>query len=120
MSRVSCRSSTEKAIATFAPRDAMGLPPKKVLRTLSEVLDFVRDDFRRLRRQGQESEEIASSCRVRSESAFEASKGVFVLQHAHGNYPILDYVCPKCDLGGDQGVPDWYVSPTGRDESADE
>src|SRR5206468_10762188 len=80
MSRVSCRSRTEKAIATFAPRDAMGLPPEKVLRTLSEVLDFVRDDFRRLRRQGQESEEIASSCRVRSESAFEASKGVFVLE----------------------------------------
>src|SRR5438552_1423995 len=80
MSRVSCRSSTEKAIATFAPRDAMGLPPKKVLRTSSEVLDFVRDDFRRLRRQGQESEEIASSCRIRTESAFEASKGVFVLE----------------------------------------
>src|SRR5947208_15340776 len=78
MSRVSCRSSTEKAIATFAPRDAMGLPLKKVPRTSSEVLDFVRDDFRRLRRQGQESEEIASSCRVRSEPAFEASKGVFV------------------------------------------
>src|SRR5437879_4099816 len=80
MSRVSCRSSTEKAIATFAPRDAMGLPPKKVLRTSSEVLDSVRDYFRRLRRQGKESEEIASSCRVRSESAFEASKGVFVLE----------------------------------------
>ena len=36
-----------------------------------------------------------------------------------GPYPILDYVCPKCDLGGDQGVPDWYVSPTGKDEPAD-
>ena len=58
----------------------MGLRPKKVLRPSSEVLDFVRDDFRRLRRQGQKSEEIASSCRVRSESAFEASKGVFVLE----------------------------------------
>src|SRR3989440_7896958 len=80
MSRVSCRSSAEKAMATFAPRDAMGLPPKKVLRASSEVLDPVRDDFRRLRRQGQESEEIASSCRVRSESAFESSKGVFVLE----------------------------------------
>src|SRR2546430_10271771 len=80
MSRVSCRSSVEKAIAMFAPRDAMGLPPKKVLRTSSEVLDSVRDDFRRLRRQGQESEEIASSCRVRSESAVEAPKGVFVLE----------------------------------------
>src|SRR5205809_6328038 len=84
MSRVSCRSSTEKAIATFAPRDAMGLPPKKVLRTLSEVLDFVRDDFRRVRRQGQESEEIASSCRVRAESAFEGPKVVFVLDQ--GDY----------------------------------
>src|SRR5256886_4325971 len=80
MSRVSCRSSTEKAIATFAPRHAMRLPPKKVLRTSSEGLDFVRHDFRRLRREGQESEETASSCRVRSESAFEASKGVFVLE----------------------------------------
>src|SRR5438270_13473838 len=80
MSRVSCRSSTEKVIATFAPRHAIGLPPKKVLRTSSEVLDSVRDDFRRLRRQGQESEEIASSWRDRSESAFEASKVVFVLE----------------------------------------
>src|SRR3989440_12499751 len=80
MSRVSCRSSVEKAMATFAPQDAMGLPPKKVLRPSSEVLDSVRHDFRRLRREGQKSEEIASSCRVRSESAFEASKGVFVLE----------------------------------------
>lgn len=24
---------------------------------------------------------------------------VFFLQHAHGNYPLLDYVCPKCELG---------------------
>src|SRR5205807_6918749 len=48
------------------------------------------------------------------------SDKVFLVQHAHENYPILDYVCPKCDLGGDQGVPDWYVSPTGRDESTDE
>src|SRR5437879_6987655 len=80
MSRVSCRSNSETAIACFAPRYAMCLRPKKVLRPSSEVLDFVRDDFRRLRRQGQKSEEIASSCRVRSESAFEASKGVFVLE----------------------------------------
>jgi len=34
------------------------------------------------------------------------SDKVFFVQHSHGNYPILDYVCPKCDLGGDQGVPD--------------
>lgn len=34
----------------------------------------------------------------------------FFVQHAHGNYPILDYVCPNCDLGGDKGVPDWYMS----------
>jgi len=45
---------------------------------------------------------------------------VFFVQHAHGNYPILDYVCPNCDLGGEKGVPDWYVSPTGRDEGASE
>lgn len=24
---------------------------------------------------------------------------VFFLQHAHGNYPLLDYLCPHCDLG---------------------
>lgn len=24
---------------------------------------------------------------------------VFFLQHAHGNYPLLDYLCPKCELG---------------------
>ena len=48
------------------------------------------------------------------------SDKVYFVQHSHGNYPILDYVCPKCDLGGDQGVPDWYVSPTGRDDSAEE
>jgi len=31
---------------------------------------------------------------------------VYFVQHAHGNYPILDYVCPQCDLGGDYIV-DW-------------
>src|SRR2546430_15885698 len=98
MSRVSCRSSVEKAIAMFAPRDAMGLPPKKVLRTSSELLDSVRDDFRRLRRQGQESEEIASSCRVRSGSAFEASNGVFVLEqgdHHALRRPMLNLAGPR-------------------------
>jgi len=35
---------------------------------------------------------------------------VFFVQHSHGNYPILDYVCPNCDLGGEKGVPDWYMS----------
>jgi hypothetical protein len=24
---------------------------------------------------------------------------VFFLQHAHGNYPLVDYICPKCELG---------------------
>ncbi len=43
------------------------------------------------------------------------SEKIFFVQHSHGNYPILDYVCPKCDLGGDEGVPDWYVHPTGED-----
>lgn len=42
---------------------------------------------------------------------------VYFVQHAHGNYPILDYVCPNCDLGGEQGVPDWYSSPDGKDAS---
>jgi ssDNA-binding Zn-finger/Zn-ribbon topoisomerase 1 len=42
---------------------------------------------------------------------------VYFVQHAHGNYPILDYVCPNCDLGGEQGVPDWYSSPDGKASS---
>jgi len=37
----------------------------------------------------------------------------FFVQHSHGNYPILDYVCPKCDLGGDEEIPEWWSS-TGR------
>src|SRR2546429_8457074 len=48
------------------------------------------------------------------------SDKVFFVQHAHGNYPILDYVCPKRDLGGGPGVAEWDVSPTGGDEAADE
>ena len=31
---------------------------------------------------------------------------VYFVQHTHGNYPVLDYVCPNCDLGGDLQV-DW-------------
>lgn len=27
---------------------------------------------------------------------------VYFVQHAHGNYPLLDYVCPRCDLGTDE------------------
>ncbi len=30
------------------------------------------------------------------------SEMVYFVQHAHGNYPLLDYLCPKCDLG-DEG-----------------
>ncbi len=48
------------------------------------------------------------------------SDKVFFVQHSHGNYPILDYVCPKCDLGGDQGVPDWYMNPTGKDDAPED
>lgn len=48
------------------------------------------------------------------------SDKVFFVQHSHGNYPILDYVCPKCDLGGDQGVPEWYMNPTGKDDAREE
>lgn len=29
---------------------------------------------------------------------------VFFLQHAHGNYPLLDYVCPKCQFGEENGA----------------
>lgn len=28
---------------------------------------------------------------------------IFFVQHAHGNYPLLDYVCPQCDLGLEEG-----------------
>jgi hypothetical protein len=24
---------------------------------------------------------------------------VFFVQHAHGNYPLLDFLCPKCEVG---------------------
>ncbi len=42
---------------------------------------------------------------------------VYFVQHAHGNYPILDYLCPNCDLGGEQGVPEWYSAPDGKGSS---
>src|SRR2546425_9442478 len=48
------------------------------------------------------------------------SDKVFFVQHSHGNYPILDYVCPKCDLGGDQGVPEGYMNPTGKDDAPED
>ncbi len=22
----------------------------------------------------------------------------FFIQHSHGNYPVIDYLCPNCDL----------------------
>ncbi|MFQ6012154.1 MAG: hypothetical protein ACE5LS_00700 [Thermoplasmata archaeon] len=28
---------------------------------------------------------------------------IYFVQHAHGNYPLLDYVCPRCDLGLKEG-----------------
>ena len=31
---------------------------------------------------------------------------IYFVQHTHGNYPVLDYVCPDCDLGGEYQV-DW-------------
>ncbi|OGS48421.1 MAG: hypothetical protein A3K68_01395 [Euryarchaeota archaeon RBG_16_68_13] len=43
---------------------------------------------------------------------------VFFVQHAHGNYPILDYICPNCDLGGEKGVPDWYSTTPSEDEDS--
>lgn len=27
---------------------------------------------------------------------------VYFVQHAHGNYPLLDLLCPRCDLGEDE------------------
>src|SRR2546422_11400759 len=47
------------------------------------------------------------------------SDKVFFVQHSHGNYPILDYVCPKCDLGGDQGGLQHAVLPAVGSDSAD-
>ncbi len=29
----------------------------------------------------------------------------FFVQHSHGNYPVIDYLCPKCDLGEKEGQP---------------
>ena len=46
------------------------------------------------------------------------TKMTFFLQHTHGNYPLLDYVCPNCDLGGEKGVPDWYMR-TGSEPADD-
>lgn len=41
------------------------------------------------------------------------TKMTFFLQHSHGNYPILDYVCPKCDLGGEKLDVDWEAMKKG-------
>ena len=40
----------------------------------------------------------------------------FFVQHSHGNYPILDWVCPKCDLGGDEAVPEWWSSSGSKEQ----
>ena len=45
---------------------------------------------------------------------------IYFVQHSHGNYPVLDYVCPKCDLGGEEGIPEWYQTPEGKPKDADE
>src|SRR3989475_8855125 len=58
----------------------MGDRPKKGSRCLHQVLNFVGDDFRGLRCQGEEGKKIAAPSRIRPESAFEASKGVFVFE----------------------------------------
>ncbi len=39
---------------------------------------------------------------------------VFFLQHAHGNYPLLDYVCPKCELGGEGPTDEARVTDEGQ------
>src|SRR2546428_10938555 len=46
------------------------------------------------------------------------SDKVYFVQHSHGNYPILDYVCPKCDLGGVTVVSDWWRGSCRRGEDA--
>ena len=45
---------------------------------------------------------------------------IYFVQHSHGNYPILDYVCPKCELGGDADIPEWYQSADGTKKSSGE
>ena len=37
------------------------------------------------------------------------SDKVYFVQHSHGNYPILDYVCPNCDLGGEKDIDAEFV-----------
>src|SRR5467141_464496 len=79
MSRVSCRSSAKNAIAIFRSPRSDGASAEKGSLQSPEFENFERDDFRRLRRQGEEGEEIAAARRVRSESAFQAPEGVFVV-----------------------------------------
>src|SRR2546427_725623 len=102
---------------------------KRVVRPNRLGPDFVLRHVGRLRRQGEERKEIATAQRIGTELDIGAepqkcekcgSDKVFFVQHSHGNYPILDYVCPKCDLGGDQGVPDWYMNPTGKDDAPED
>lgn len=42
------------------------------------------------------------------------SEKVYFVQHAHGNYPILDYMCPKCDIGVDKDMPGWWTGEEGE------
>ena len=58
MSRVSCRSRVENAIAKVRSPRRDGSPTEKGSRPSPEFVDFVRDDFRRLGGQGEEGEEI--------------------------------------------------------------
>ncbi len=39
---------------------------------------------------------------------------IFFVQHSHGNYPVIDYLCPHWDLGEEEGLP----SAEATDESA--
>lgn len=43
-----------------------------------------------------DEERVCASC---------GTEMVYFVQHAHGNYPLLDYVCPRCDLGIEEGEP---------------
>ncbi|TLZ78498.1 MAG: hypothetical protein E6K11_08675 [Methanobacteriota archaeon] len=93
----------------------MGRPPRAFAKTLRDRQVYLRPPAWR---DGMFSRKNIGSEPQKCEKC--GSDKVYFVQHAHGNYPILDYVCPKCDLGGDQGVPDWYVSPTGKDESTED
>src|SRR6266508_5266072 len=55
--------------------------PKKLPE--SRLPDLVLRDLRRLRRQREEGEEIATSCRVRAQAPLELPQGILVIEQGH-------------------------------------